>query len=108
MQQNTDAVGRPNARMQGGQLIGEPGSEPDETMRHWALDDTRQSGELMVFSASNPVARRKTIRFEGACCMGLSKRFDDSASDQGMAMTLTISANKLSSCEVTLYNNWPV
>lgn len=108
VQQNTDVVGRPEARVQGGQLVVELDSEPDETLHHWALDDTKKmSGELAVFSADNRLSRRKTIRFEDAYCVGLSKLFDGSASDQGMTMTLTLSANKMSSGEVTLDNKWP-
>ncbi len=108
VQQNTDVVGRPDARVQGGQLVVELDSEPDETLNHWALDDTKKmSGELAVFSADNRLSRRKTIRFEDAYCVGLSKLFDGSASDQGMTMTLTLSANKLSSGEVTIDNKWP-
>ena len=108
VQQNTDVVGRPDARVQGGQLVVELDSEPDETLNHWALDDTKKmSGELAVFSADNRLSRRKTIRFEDAYCVGLSKMFGGSASDLGMTMTLTLSANKLSSGEVTLDNKWP-
>jgi hypothetical protein len=108
VQQNTDVVGRPDARVQGGQLVVELDSEPDETLNHWALDDTKKmSGELAVFAADNRLSRRKTIKFEDAYCVGMSKLFDGSASDQGMTMTLTLSANKLSSGEVTLDNKWP-
>jgi len=108
VRQNTDVVGRPDARVQGGQLQVELDSEPDEALHHWALDDTKKmSGELVVFAADNQFSRRKTIRFEDAYCIGLSKRFDGSSSDQGMTMTLTLSANRLSSGEVTLNNNWP-
>jgi hypothetical protein len=108
LQQNTDVVGRPDARVQGGRLQVELDSEPDETIHHWALDDTKKmNGELVVFAANNRFLRRKTIRFEEAYCVGLSKSFDGSASNQGMTMTLTLSANKLSSGEVTLDNKWP-
>ena len=108
VQQNTDVVGRPDARVQGGRLQVELDSEPDEALHHWALDDTKKmSGELVVYAANNRFSRRKTILFEDAYCVGLSKQFDGSASDQGMTMTLTISANKLSSGEVTLDNKWP-
>lgn len=108
VQQNTDVVGRPDARVQGGRLQVELDSEPDETLHHWALDDTKKmSGELVVFAADNRFSRRKTIHFEDAYCVGLSKLFDGTASDQGMTMTLTLSANKLSSGEVTLDNKWP-
>ena len=108
LQQNTDVVGRPDARVQGGRLQVELDSEPDETLHHWALDDTKKmSGELVVFAADNRFLRRKTIRFEDAYCVGLSKNFDGSASNQAMTMTLTLSANKLNSGEVTLDNKWP-
>jgi len=102
-------VGRPDARVQGGQLQIELDSEPDEVLHHWALDDTKQlSGELVVFAADNAMVRRKTITFSDAYCVGLRKLFDGSASEQGMTMTLTLSANQLQSGEVTLDNQWPV
>jgi hypothetical protein len=108
IQQNTDVVGRPDARVQGGQLQVELDSEPDEVLHHWALDDTKKmSGEVVVFAADNRLARRKTIRFEDAYCVGLGKQFDGSASEMGMTMTLTLSANRLSNGEVTLDNKWP-
>jgi hypothetical protein len=108
VQQNTDVVGRPDACVQGGQLQVELDSEADETLHHWALDDTKKmSGELVVYAADS-LARRKTIRFEDAYCVGLSKLFDGSASAQGMTMTLTLSANKLVCGEATLDNKWPV
>ena len=108
LQQNTDVVGRPDARVQGGQLQVELDSEPDEALHHWALDDTKKmSGELAVFSADNRLSRRKTILFEDAYCVGLGKQFDGSASEMGMTMTLTLSANRLSSGGVTLDNKWP-
>ncbi len=109
VQQQTDVVGRPDARVQGGQLQVELDSEPDETLHHWALDDTkRMSGEVVVFAADNRFVRRKTITFTDAYCVGLSKLFDGSASAQGMTMTLTLSADKLQSGEVTLDNHWPL
>jgi hypothetical protein len=108
VQQNTDVVGRPDARVQGGRLQVELDSEPDETIHHWALDDTKKmNGELVVFAADNRYSRRKTITFEDAYCVEMSKLFDGSASEQGMTMTLTLSANKLSSGEVTIDNKWP-
>ena len=113
VQQNTDGVGRPDAQVHGGQLTVELDSEPDEVLQHWALDDTkRMSGQLEVFSASSDfggqVVPRSTIKFEDAYCISLSKQFDGSASDQGMTMTLTLSANKLSSGTVKLDNKWPL
>lgn len=109
VQQSTDQVGRPDARVHGGQLQVELDSEPDEALHHWALDDVKKlSGELVVFSASNQFSRRKIIAFKDAYCVGLSKNFDGSASEQGMTMALTLSANKLSCGEVTLDNKWPV
>ena len=108
VRQNTDQVGRPDARVQGGQLQIELDSEPDEALHHWALDDVKKlSGELVVFAANNRFSRRKTITFQDAYCVGMSKQFDGSASEQGMTMALTLSANKLSCGEVTLDNKWP-
>jgi hypothetical protein len=108
VQQNTDIVGRADARVQGGQLEVELDSEADEALHHWALDDTKKmSGELVVYAADNRLSRRKTITFEDAYCVGLGKRFDGSASEQGMTMTLTLSANRLSSGEGQINNNWP-
>lgn len=108
LQQNTDVVGRPDARVQGGQLQIEMDSEADETLHHWALDDTKKmDGELVVFAADNRFSRRKTIAFQDAYCIGLGKRFDGSSSGQGMTMTLTLSANRLHVGEVELDNNWP-
>ena len=106
--QNTDVVGRPDARVQGGQLQVELDSEADDALHHWALDDTKKlSGELVVFSANNRFSRRKTIEFAEAYCVKLQKQFDGSASDQGMTMVLVLSANQLSYGEVTLDNHWP-
>ena len=108
VQQNTDGVGRPDAQVHGGQLTVELESEPDEVLQHWALDDAkRMNGELVVFSATSKLARRSTLVFEDAYCIGLSKQFDGSASTQGMTMTLTLSANRVQSGSVKLDNKWP-
>ncbi len=108
LEQNTDQVGRPNARVQGGQLQVELDSEPDEVLHHWAMDDTKKlNGELVVSADDSRYSRRKTILFEEAYCVGLSKQFDGSASKRGMTMRLTLSANKLSCGEVKLDNKWP-
>ncbi|WP_046246117.1 type VI secretion system tube protein TssD [Hymenobacter terrenus] len=107
LRQNTDVVGRPDARVQGGQLHVELDSQPDEMIHHWALDDTKKmSGKLVVY-ASDSDSIRKSIEFEEAFCVGLSKNFDGSASNQGMTMSLALSANKLSSGSVKLNNHWP-
>jgi hypothetical protein len=108
VQQNTDAVGRPDARVQAGQLQVELDSEPDDALHHWALDDLKKmSGEVVVFAADNHLTRYKTIRFEEAYCVGLSKRFDGSTSSKGMTMTLKLSANRLNCGEVAFDNQWP-
>jgi hypothetical protein len=108
VQQNTDVVGRPDARVQAGQLQVELDSEPDDTLHYWALDDLKKlNGEVVVFAADNQGARYKTIRFEDAYCVGLGKRFDGSTSSNGMTMTLKLSANRLSCGEVEFNNRWP-
>jgi len=109
LRQQTDLVGRPDARVQGGQLLIEVDSVPDELMHHWALDDTKKmSGRLVVASADDASVARKTITFTDAYCIGLSKLFDGSASTQPMTMTLTLSADKIKSGGVELDNQWPL
>ena len=108
LRQQTDLVGRPDARVQGGQLLVEVDSVPDELVHHWALDDTKKmSGHILVKSDDNASTARKTIVFTDAYCMGLSKQFDGSASTQSMTMTLTLSANKIQRGGVLLDNQWP-
>jgi hypothetical protein len=109
LRQQTDVVGRPDARVQGGQLVVEIDSVPDELVHHWALDDTKKmSGRLVVAAADDASVARKTIVFTDAYCIGLSKLFDGSASTQPMTMTLTLSADKLQSGAVVLDNQWPL
>jgi hypothetical protein len=108
LRQQTDLVGRPDARVQGGQLQVEVDSVPDELVHHWALDDTKKlSGQIVVASADDASVARKIILFSNAYCIGLSKQFDGSASTQSMTMTLTLSADKIQSGGVVLDNQWP-
>jgi hypothetical protein len=108
LRQQTDLLGRPDARVQGGQIQVEVDSMPDELVHHWALDDTKKmSGRIVVAAADDSSAARKTIIFSDAYCISLSKQFDGSASTQSMTMTLTLSANKIQSGGVLLDNQWP-
>lgn len=108
LRQPTDTVGRAGALVQGGQLEVELDSVPDELLHHWALDDTKKlSGQLLVYAGDQRGAIRKTINFTDAYCVGLRKQFDGSASKVGMTMTLSLSADQVSSGTVTLYNHWP-
>lgn len=105
--QNTDVIGRPDARVQGGQLHVELDSRPDDMLQHWAADDTKKiEGKLVIFESDSP-AVRKTITFHDAFCIGLSKNFDGSGSSNGMTMTLLLSADQLVYGEVTIKNEWP-
>jgi hypothetical protein len=105
--QRTDALNRPDATVQGGQLRVELDSRPSDLLHFWALDDTKQfSGELRVTEATGDSVR-KTIEFKDAYCVGLSKRFDGSGSTQSMIMTLSLSADKLVCGEMTIHNDWP-
>ncbi|GAB3635502.1 hypothetical protein GCM10027422_10920 [Hymenobacter arcticus] len=108
LRQRTDAVGRPEARVQGGQLEVVLDSAPTELLHHWALDDTKKlGGQLVVYTDSNRGAIRKTIKFKDAYCVGLHKNFDGSTSNVGMTMTLSLSADQISSGTVSLKNSWP-
>lgn len=105
--QNTDALSRPDARVQGGQLYVELDSQPDDLLHHWALDDTKKlEGKLLVFE-SDSLSVRKTVAFRDAFCVGLHKSFDGSGSSKSMTMSLTLSADQLSCGEVTIDNEWP-
>ena len=105
--QNTDALGRPEARVRGGQLHVELDSRPDDMLHHWALDNTTKlKGKLVIFESKSQSVR-KTIEFQDAFCIGLRKSFDGSGSTRGMTMSLTLSADKLISGEVTIDNEWP-
>ncbi len=107
VEQHADEMGRPEARVRAGRLEVELDSEPDETLHHWATDHTKRlNGEILVIAPDNQLSRRKTIVFEDACCVGLNKYFDGSASAQSMVMRLTISARRLSCGEVELDNKW--
>lgn len=106
--QNIDVLNRPDAQVQGGQLQIELDSQPSDLLHFWALDDTKRfAGQLQVLEA-NSRAVRKTIDFADAYCTGLSKNFDGSGNTQSMTMTLNLSANKLTSGEVTIDNKWPL
>ncbi|RYY20842.1 MAG: hypothetical protein EOO36_02365 [Cytophagaceae bacterium] len=108
LRQSTDAVGRPDARVQGGQLNVELDSEPDEMLHSWALDDTKKmSGEIIVFSDREHNMPRKTLTFTDAYCVELRKHFDGSSSAQGMTMALILSADQLQVGQVELRNEWP-
>lgn len=105
--QSTDTLGRPEARVQGGELHVEVDSQPDDTLHHWALDNTKKlEGELLILESDSEAVRR-TIKFQDAFCTGLRKNFDGSGSSKGMAMSLTLSADKLVSDEVKVDNEWP-
>ena len=105
--QRTDAINRPDAVVQGGQLRIELDSVPSDLLHFWALDDTKQFGGQLQVLESDSRSVRKTIEFVDAYCVGLSKRFDGSGSTQSMIMTLSLSADKLVCGEMTIHNKWP-
>lgn len=105
--QGTDTLGRPEARVHGGELHVEVDSQSDDTLHHWALDNTKKlEGQLLIIE-SDSEAVRCTIEFKDAFCTGLRKNFDGSGSSKGMTMSLSLSADKLVSGEVKVDNEWP-
>ena len=105
--QNADALNRPDAQVQGGQLLVELDSQPSDTLQFWALDDAKRfDGQLHILD-DDGMSVRKRIVFQDASCIGFQKHFDGSGSAQGMLMTLTLSANRLLSGEMTIDNEWP-
>ena len=108
VQQNTDTVGRPEPRVQGGQFQVELDSEPDDMLHHWAKDNTKRiSGELVVLSNNNADVRHKTVKFEGAYCVTMGKDFDGSFSTKSMLLSFTMSANQIGGGELKHDNTWP-
>ena len=107
VRQNTDAINRPDAHVQGGQLLVELDSQPSDLLQFWALDNTKRLGGKLLISKDDSNAVRKTIEFMDAYCVGLSKQFDSYGSASGMVMTLSLSADKLVCGQMTLHNDWP-
>ena len=106
LHQDADALNRTDTLVQGGQLHVELDSKPSDLLQFWALDNTKRlEGKILVYEADSRSVR-KTIEFQDAYCVGLSKRFDGSNSTNGMVMTLVLSAGKLQSGEVVLDNKW--
>ena len=104
--QSADTLNRADTLVQGGQLQVELDSQSSDLLHFWALDNTKRlDGKILVFEADSR-AVRKTIEFQDAYCVGLSKRFDGTASTSGMVMTLMLSAGKLQCGEVVLDNKW--
>lgn len=108
VRQHTDAINRPDAHVQGGELQVELDSQPSDLLQSWALDDTKKLGGTLQVFESDSRAVRKTIEFVDAYCVGLSKDFDGSGSSNGMVMTLSLSADQLVCGEMTIRNEWPV
>jgi hypothetical protein len=104
--QSADTLNRADTLVQGGQLHIELDSQPSDLLHFWALDNTKRlDGKILVFEADSR-AVRKTIEFQDAYCVGLSKHFDGTGSASGMVMTLRLSAGKLQCGEVVLDNKW--
>lgn len=105
--QQTDELGRPAARVQGGTIAITLDSQPSEVLEHWALDDTKRFDGVLHVLEADSYAIRDQLKFFGAHCVGLAKQFQDAGATQGMAMHLTLSADKLQFAEAELANNWP-
>ena len=108
VRQNTDAINRPDAYVQGGELQVELDSQPSDLLHFWALDDTKKLGGTLQLFESDSRSVRKSIEFKDAHCVGLNKRFDGSGTANGMTMNLSISADQLICGEMTIHNDWPV
>ncbi len=107
MSQQTDELGRPDARVHGGTVELELDSQPNELLEHWALHDTKRLDGLVQVLAADQQAVQNELRFFGACCVGLTKHYQDAHSQRGMTMDLRLSANRLQYGEAELDNRWP-
>ena len=105
--QHTDALGRPEARVQGGTLEIELDAPPSEMLTHWATNDTkRHDGVVNVYEADSASVRDE-VKFFDAYCVQFNKHFQDAHAAAGMTLRLTLSANKLQYAEVEVDNRWP-
>lgn len=107
IKQQTDELGRPGARVEGGTIDITLDSRPNETLHFWAIDDTKRFDGVLNVLEEDSQGIRDQLKFFGAHCIGLKKQFQDSHSARGMLMHLTLSADKLQYGEVTIDNNWP-
>lgn len=107
LSQQTDVLGRPDARVQGGTVEIELDAQPSAVLAFWATDDTKRfDGVVNVFEADSESVRDQ-VQFFDAHCVALSKHFQDAHAAQGMTMRLTLSANKLQYAEMEIDNHWP-
>jgi hypothetical protein len=58
VRQNTDAVNRPDAHVQGGQLQIELDSQPSDLLHFWALDDTKSLRMLTASGSASALMAR--------------------------------------------------
>ena len=107
IKQQTDDLGRPAARVEGGTIDITLDSQPNEKLHYWAIDDTKRFDGVLNVLEEDSQAIRDQLTFVGAHCIGLSKQFQDTNSLQGMTMHLTLSAAELHYGEVLIDNKWP-
>jgi hypothetical protein len=107
IKQQTDELGRPAARVEGGTIDITLDSQPNEKLHFWAISDTKHFDGVLNVLDDDTQAIRDQLTFFGAHCIGISKQFQYINSLRGMTMHLTLSADKLHYGEVEIDNKWP-
>ena len=105
--QQTDELGRPTSRVEGGILRLELDAPPSELLSQWAHSNNKQlDGVLNIYEADRASVRDQ-VKFFAAHCVQFSKHFQDAHATQGLILKLTLSANKLRFGELEVDNRWP-
>ena len=105
--QQTDVLGQPDARVQGGGIEIELDAQPSAVLHFWAADDTKRfDGEVTVFEDDRATVRDR-LEFFDAHCVAFGKHFQNASAAGAMTMRLTLSANKIRFAELEVDNRWP-
>ena len=105
--QQTDQLGRPDARVHGGTLELTLDAPPSDLLQDWARSHTKRlNGRVQVYEADSATVR-DVVSFFAAHCTSLHRDFQDAHAAQGMTMVLALSANKLQYAKMEVHNRWP-
>lgn len=106
--QNIDEKSRPQAGLHSGQMHLVLDHLHHPVLDEWMADSTKlRNGKLIVTAADGGVFR--TVRFEGAFCVGEGLYFNSTGTGPAATMSVLISAHKMTvDEEVDFDNEWPL
>ena len=105
--QQTDQLGRPDARVHGGTLELTLDAPPSDLLQGWARSHTRRLDGVVNVYEDDKNAIRDVVRFFAAHCTSFHRDFQDAHAAQGMTTVLSLSANKIQYAELEVHNRWP-